>query len=396
MLQIGLTGGIGAGKSTASRRLVELGATLIDADELGRAVVAAGSPGLAQVAEAFGPSVIREDGSMDRQAVAAIVFSDDAQLAVLNGITHPLIARRTAELVAAAGPEAVVVYDAALMVEQGTQSRFALVAVVDTDEEVRVRRLVESRGLTESDARARITKQATDAQRRAAADVLLRNDGSPAELVAQVDRLWSERLVPLEENIRLRRAVRGGPPTLAAPRTEWAERGERIVARVARAAGAVGRGTAHIGSTAVPGLPAKDVTDVQLAVRSLADVDSVVEPLAAAGLILIPEITRDNPKPGLPGTWAKRYLGGADPGQRVHLHVREHGSPGWRYALLFRDWLRADAAACAEYLQVKQAAAAEFGRDPDAARYVGRKEPWFDAALPRAEAWAESAGWTPE
>jgi dephospho-CoA kinase len=396
VLQIGLTGGIGAGKSTVSRRLVELGATLIDADAIAREVVAAGTPGLAAVAEAFGPSVLRADGSMDRPAVAAIVFADDAQLAVLNGITHPLIARRTAELVAAAGPEAVVVYDAALMVEQGSQTRFALVAVVDTDEEIRIRRLVGSRGLAEADARARITKQATDAQRRAAADALLPNDGSPEELVARVDRLWAERLAPMEENVRLRRAVRGGPPVLADPGPGWAARGERIVARIARAAGAVGRGTAHIGSTAVPGLPAKDVTDVQLAVRSLADVDGIVEPLAAAGLILVPEITRDNPKPGVPAAWAKRYFGGADPGQRVHLHVREHGSPGWRYALLFRDWLRADAQACAEYLQVKRAAAAEFAGDPDAARYVGRKEPWFDTALPRAETWAESTGWTPE
>ncbi|SDF14948.1 dephospho-CoA kinase [Pseudonocardia oroxyli] len=398
MLQIGLTGGIGAGKSTVSRRLVESGAVLIDADELGREVVAAGSPGLAQIAEAFGPRVIRPDGAMDRAAVASIVFSDDAQLAVLNGITHPLIARRTAELVAAAGPEAVVVYDAALMVEQGTQSRFALVVVVDTDEEIRVRRLVESRGLDEADARARIGKQATDAQRRAAADVLLPNDGGTEELLERVDRLWAERLVPFEENIRLRCPVRGGAPTLVDPDPGWAARGERIVARVAWAAGAVGRGVAHIGSTAVPGLPAKDITDVQLAVRSLADLDEVVEPLAAAGLILVPDITRDSPKPTDPDPerWRKRYLAGADPGQRVHLHVREHGSPAWRFALLFRDWLRADAPARAEYLQVKKAAAAEFAGDPDAARYVARKEPWFDAALPRAEAWAESTGWSPQ
>lgn len=396
MLQIGLTGGIGAGKSTASRRLVELGATLIDADLIAREVVAKGTPGLARVAEAFGPDVIGPDGEMDRPKVASIVFSDDEQLKVLNGITHPLIAERTAELVAAAGPESVIVYDAALMVEQGTQDRFALVVVVDTDEDVRVRRLVESRGLTEADARARITKQATDAQRRAAADVLLPNDGTAAELVERVDRLWAERLVPLEENVRLRRAVRGGAPVLADPDPGWAARGERIAARVAKAAGSVGCGVAHIGSTAVPGLPAKDVTDVQLAVRSLADVDAIVEPLASVGLVLVPEIVQDHPKPADPDPehWRKRYFGGADPAQRVHLHVRVLGSPGWRYALLFRDWLRGDAAAREEYLQVKRAAAAEFAGDSDATRYVERKEPWFAAALPRAEAWAESTGWT--
>ncbi|GAA4555644.1 dephospho-CoA kinase [Pseudonocardia xishanensis] len=398
MLQIGLTGGIGAGKSTASRRLVELGATLIDADLIAREVVAKGTPGLARIAEAFGPEVIGADGEMDRARVASIVFSDDAKLAQLNGITHPLIGRRTAELVAEAGPEAVLVYDAALMVEQGSQARFALVAVVDTAEDVRVRRLVESRGLTEADARARITKQATDAQRRAAADVLLPNDGTPEELVARVDRLWAERLVPFEENVRLRRAVRGGAPVVVDPDPGWAARGERLAARVAYAAGSVGRGVAHIGSTAVPGLPAKDVTDLQLAVRSLDEVDALVEPLAAVGMIEIPEIVQDDPQAADPdpARWRKRYFGGADPGQRVHLHIRVHGAPGWRYALLVRDWLRADSAACAEYLQVKRAAAEESGGDPDAARYVGRKEPWFDAALPRAEAWAASTGWRPE
>ncbi len=398
MLQIGLTGGIGAGKSTASRRLVELGATLVDADAIAREVVAKGSVGLERVAEAFGPEVIGPDGEMDRAKVASIVFADDARLAVLNGITHPLIASRTAELVAQAGPESVIVYDAALMVEQGTQSRFALVAVVDTEEETRVRRLVESRGLPEADARARIRKQATDAQRRAAADAVLHNDGAPEELLAQVDRLWAERLVPLEENVRLRRAVRGGAPVLAEPDPGWAARCERIVARVARAAGEASLGVAHIGSTAVPGLPAKDVTDVQLAVGSLDAVDGLVEPLLAAGFVLVPEIDHDHPKAADPDPahWRKRFLAGADPVQRVQVHVRVHGSPGWRYALLVRDWLRADAAARAEYLRLKRTASAEFAGDPDADRYVALKEPWFDAAHPRAEAWAESTGWTPE
>ncbi|GAA1834165.1 dephospho-CoA kinase [Pseudonocardia ailaonensis] len=395
MLTIGLTGGIGAGKSTVSRRLVELGAVLVDADAIAREVVAAGTEGLAEIAEAFGPEVIGPDGEMDRARVASIVFSDDKKLAVLNGITHPRIARRTQELEAGAPPDAVVVYDAALMVEQGNQSRFALVVVVDTAEEIRVRRLVESRGLPEADARARIRKQATDAQRRAAADALLRNDGSPAKLVAQVDRLWAERLVPFEENVRLRRAIRGGTPLLADPDPAWAARGERLAARAARAAGAVGRGVAHIGSTAVPGLPAKDITDLQLTVDSLAELDGVADRLAAAGFVEIPEITQDNPKASDPDPahWRKRYLGGADPAQRVHLHVRETGSPAQRYALLVRDWLRADPAAREEYLRLKLAAAAEFARDGDAARYVTRKEPWFDTAAPRAEEWAARTGW---
>lgn len=397
MLQIGLTGGIGAGKSTVSRRLVELGAVLVDADLIAREVVAKGSEGLARIAEAFGPEVVRPDGEMDRPRVASIVFGDDAKLAVLNGITHPLIARRQAEMVAAAGPGAVVVHDAALLVEMGNAARFPLVVVVHTDAELRVRRLVESRGMSEEDARARIATQSSDAERLAVADAVLDNDGSEEELRARVDRLWHERLVPFEENVRLGRAVRGGAPVLVEPRPGWAERGARLAARVARAAGERGLGVAHIGSTAVPGLPAKDVTDLQLAVASLADADALDEPLRGIGLVRLPGITRDDPKPADPDPehWRKRYYSGADPEQRVHLHVRVRDSPGWRYALLVRDWLRADEAAREEYLQVKRAAAAECAGDADASRYVERKEPWFDAALPRAERWAAGAGWVP-
>jgi dephospho-CoA kinase len=396
VLQIGLTGGIGAGKSTVSRRLVELGAVLVDADLIAREVVAKGSEGLARIAEAFGPEVVGPDGEMDRPRVASIVFGDDAQLAVLNGITHPLIARRQAELVAAAAPDAVVVHDAALLVEMGNASRFPLVVVVHTDAEVRVRRLVESRGMTEEDARARIAKQSSDAARLAVADAVLDNDGSEEELRARVDRLWHDRLLPLEENVRRGRAVRGGAPVLVEPEPGWAGRGARLAARVALAAGERGLGVEHVGSTAVPGLPAKDVTDLQLAVASLDDADAADESLRAIGLIRIPEITRDNPKPADPDPehWRKRYFAGADPEQRVHLHVRVHGSPGWRYALLLRDWLRADEAAREEYLQVKRSAAAECAGDPDAARYVELKEPWFDAALPRAEKWAASTDWS--
>ncbi|GAA4686330.1 dephospho-CoA kinase [Pseudonocardia yuanmonensis] len=376
---------------------MELGAVLVDADLIAREVVAKGSEGLERVAEAFGPEVVGPDGEMDRPRVASIVFGDDAKLAVLNGITHPLIARRQAELVAAAGPGAVVVHDAALLVEMGNATRFPLVVVVHTDAELRVRRLVESRGMTEEDARARIATQSSDAERLAVADAVLDNDGSEEELRARVDRLWHERLVPFEENVRLGRAVRGGTPVLVEPQPGWADRGARLAARVARVAGERGLGVEHIGSTAVPGLPAKDITDLQLAVTSLDDADALDEPLRAIALIRLPEITRDNPKPAdpEPDHWRKRYYAGADPEQRVHLHVRVRDSPGWRLALLFRDWLRADDAAREEYLQVKRAAAAECAGDPDASRYVERKEPWFDAAASRAERWAASSGWSP-
>ncbi|MCW0215970.1 MAG: dephospho-CoA kinase [Pseudonocardia sp.] len=398
MLRVGLTGGIGSGKSTVSRRLVELGAVLVDADRIAREVVAAGTEGLAAVAAAFGDQVIGPDGEMDRPAVASLVFGDATALATLNGIVHPLVGRRSAELVAAAAPDAVVVQDSPLLVESGIAAASPLVVVVHADAEVRVSRLVGSRGMGEADARARIAAQATDEQRRAAADVWLDNNGSPEELTAAVDALWRERLVPFEENLRLRRPVRGGPPRLVDPDPAWPAQAARLMTRIAAAAGGKGRGVAHIGSTAVPGLPAKDVIDVQLAVRSLADADAIAQDLADAGFPARPEITRDNPKPADPDPerWRKRYHSSADPGRPLHLHVREEGSPGWRYALLVRDWLRADTAAREEYLAVKRAAAAEFADDPDAARYADRKEPWFDAVLPRAEIWAKDTGWAPD
>ena len=129
---------------------------------------------------------------------------------------------------------------------------------------------------------------------------------------------------------------------------------------------------------------------------SLADADAVAADLAAAGFPRRPDVVADEPKPGDPdpARWAKRYHASADPGRLVHLHVRVHGSPGWVYALRMRDWLRADPSARAEYLAVKREAAAESAADPDAAGYVARKEPWFDAADERAAKWAVSAGWS--
>ncbi len=394
MLRVGLTGGIGSGKSTVAARLVARGAVLIDSDRIAREVVAPGTPGLAEVAAAFGDGVLAADGSLDRPALASIVFGDADSLARLNGITHPLVRRRSDELMAAAPADAGVVQDIPLLVEGGMAPLFPLVVVVHADAEERVRRLVGSRGMPEADARARIANQADDAARRAAADVWLDNSGAPEDLEAAVDTLWADRLVPFEENMRLRRTVRVGAARLVEADPDWAAQGTRIAARVAAAAGERGRGVVHVGSTSVPGLPAKDVIDLQLGVASLDDADALDDALTAAGFPGRPDIDRDNPKPPGSGPWPKRYRGFADPGRPVHLHVRVVGSPGWRYALLFRDWLRADAAARAEYLAVKRDAADRYAGDSDAARYVEAKEPWFDAAAPRAEAWAASSGWT--
>ncbi|MFC4949607.1 dephospho-CoA kinase [Pseudonocardia sp. GCM10023141] len=395
MLRVGLTGGIGSGKSTVARRLVARGAVLIDSDVLAREVVAAGTPGLQEIVAAFGDGVLRPDGELDRPALAAVVFGDDTSRKQLNGIVHPLVRQRSDELLAAAPSDAVVVQDVPLLVESGMSPLFPLVVVVDADAEVRVRRLVEQRGMPESDARARIAAQADDEARRAAADVWLDNGGVPADIEATVDALWSQRLVPFEENLRLRRPTRGGSPLIAEPQPGWVTAGRRLAARVAAAAAGHGRGVAHIGSTAVPGLPAKDIIDLQLGVASLADADAARDALQDAGFPARPDIAWDNPKPPGSAPMPKRYHGSADPGRVVHLHVREVGSPGWRYALLLRDWLRADTAARDEYRDLKIATAARYAGDADAARYAEEKEPWFDAAEPRAERWAASSGWSP-
>jgi dephospho-CoA kinase len=196
VLRIGLTGGIGSGKSTVARLLAERGAAVIDADVLAREVVAPGTPGLAAVVEAFGAGVLTPDGALDRPALAAVVFGDSDARARLDGIVHPLGRARAAESMAALPQDAVVVQDIPLLVETGQAGSFDLVLVVEADREVRVARLV-ARGLAEADARARIAAQATDEQRRAVADVVLANSGAPEELAAQVDRFWADRVEPV-------------------------------------------------------------------------------------------------------------------------------------------------------------------------------------------------------
>lgn len=193
MLLVGLTGGIGSGKSEVARRLAALGAVLIDADVLARDVVAVGTPGLAEVMAAFGPAVVGADGSLDRDALAARVFGDPEALAQLNAIVHPLVGARTAELVAAAvqaDPNAIVVNDVPLLVEAGLASRYGAVVVVAATPETQLRRLVEQRGMSEADARARIAAQAPLEDKLAVADYVVRNDGDLDALDTQVRELW--------------------------------------------------------------------------------------------------------------------------------------------------------------------------------------------------------------
>ena len=193
MQRIGLTGGIGAGKSVASRRLSALGAVVIDHDELARTAVAPGTAGLDAIAEAFGQGVLTSDGALDRAALAAIVFADDEQRARLDAIVHPVVRRLAAEREAVAAVTdhgAVVVHDVPLLVETGQAAGFHLVAVVHAPALLRVERLVTLRGMTLTDAEARVAAQADDETRLAAADVVLDGTGSDADLEAQVDELW--------------------------------------------------------------------------------------------------------------------------------------------------------------------------------------------------------------
>jgi dephospho-CoA kinase len=195
-VQIGLTGGIGSGKSSAARRFGELGALVIDADRVAREVVEPGTDGLAAVVSEFGEGVLDASGGLDRPALARIVFADEAARGRLNGILHPLIRARVAARIAAAPPGTVVVQDIPLLAETGQAGSFDLVVVVETPVELRVRRLARDRGMAEAEARARMASQATDEQRRQIADVVLLNDGTLEELRAQVDRVWAERVSP--------------------------------------------------------------------------------------------------------------------------------------------------------------------------------------------------------
>jgi dephospho-CoA kinase len=200
VLRVGLTGGIGAGKSAVAALLAGHGAIVVDADKAARDVVAPGTPGLAAVLAEF-PTVRAADGGLDRPALAKIVFSDPAARGRLNAIMGPLVAARRAELVDGVPPDAVVVDDIPLLVENNLAPAYDLVLVVTAAEPTRIERLRTARGMTEEEARSRMAAQATDEQRAAVADVLIPNDGSPADLAARVAEIWRGRIAPLADRL---------------------------------------------------------------------------------------------------------------------------------------------------------------------------------------------------
>jgi dephospho-CoA kinase len=302
-----------------------------------------------------------------------------------------MIAVRTAQLFAAAPPDAIIVHDVPLLVENRMGAAYQLVIVVHAEVEQRVRRLTGERDLPEDDARARISAQADDDARRAAADVWLDNTGARDDVLAAVDRLWDERLVPFELNVRERRAAaRPRLVAVAAPDPTWTTQGARLAARVVAAVGAMAVRVDHLGSTAVPGLAAKDLIDLQLVVADLDVADAARGALEDAGFARLPGDWWDRTPDG--GLLDKRVHTACDPGRAVNLHVRSAGGPAWRWQLMFRDWLRAHHGERDAYGAVKLAAASA-GVGIEA--YMDAKDPWIAAAAERATAWAGRMGWTP-
>jgi dephospho-CoA kinase len=190
---VGLTGGVGSGKSTVAALLAERGAVIVDADKIAREVVEPGTAGLAAVVAEFGPGVLTEDGALDRPKLAEIVFTDDGARARLNAIVHPLVGERSAQLAAQAAPGSIVVYDVPLLVEGNVVRAYQMVVVVEAPRELRIQRLA-GRGMGREQAEARMAAQATDEQRRAVADEVIVNDGTLDDLRTAVDVVWERVL----------------------------------------------------------------------------------------------------------------------------------------------------------------------------------------------------------
>jgi dephospho-CoA kinase len=199
-LTVGLTGGLGSGKSAVLNELVALGAVGIDADLVARDVVLPGTPGLDSVAAAFGPGIVANDGTLDRRRLASIVFADAGERARLEAIIHPLVRAETQARIAAAAPDAIVINAVPLLVETGIAAQFDVVVVVQAAVDVRLQRVLESRGMSDGDARARIAAQASDEARAAIAWWVIENEGTLADLRAEVTRLWAALLARRDDH----------------------------------------------------------------------------------------------------------------------------------------------------------------------------------------------------
>jgi dephospho-CoA kinase len=274
--------------------------------------------------------------------------------------------------------------------------------IVNADEDLRVKRLIEYRGFSEEDARARIKAQASEEQRRAVADVWLDNSGSADDVVQQARELWHRRIVPFAHNLDAGKSART-PPVVVPCDPSWPDQARRIAARLDTACGHRAVRIDHIGSTAVAGLDAKDVIDMQVTVSSLEVADELQQSLIGVGYVCLP-ITSDIPKSHARSTvadfdsvasetlWQKRIHASADPGRPTNVHLRVEGWPNQQFALLFVDWLSANPVAQQDYLAVKRHA--ERAGDTIAG-YAAAKEAWFHEAYQWAWAWADETGWAP-
>ena len=335
---VGLTGGIGAGKSTVTAVLESAGAVIVDADRIAREVVEPGTPGLAMLVAEFGDDIVGEDGALDRAELAARAFVDADRTAALNAITHPLIGERTAELFAAAPVDAIVVHDMPLLVEGGLAPGYHLVLVVDTPAEIRLERLVGQRGMPEDDARARMSRQATDDQRRAVADVVVDNSGPRDPVRESVGRLVEDRLRPFEHNLRTATPVLGDH-TVVPHRPEWSAEATRATGRLCHVLGETATRVDHVGPTAVPGLDAPDIIDLQVSVRDSAAVESAVSMLTGAGYVR--DRSADRP-----------VLRWCDPARPLEVTIRAEADPEQEFALLMAQVIGDDPVARAEYSEI--------------------------------------------
>ena len=381
MLRIGLTGGIGAGKSTVSTAFAQCGGVIVDGDVISREVVQPGTEGLAALVDHFGHDILLPDGALNRPALAAKAFADEEQRARLNAIVHPLVATRRAEIVAAVAHDQVIVEDIPLLVESQMAPLFPLVVVVHADPDLRLHRLITIRGMDAADARARIAAQAKDEQRRRVADVWLDNSGSEGHLVEQARELWYQRILPFAHNL-----ATGTPAPesglLVAADPNWPDQAARILARLNTSCGHRAVRIDHIGSTAIAGLDARDVIDVQITVASLEMADELADALRQAGYPRVDSVTADVRFADATDSalWHKRFHASADPGRPTHIHIRVDGWPNQQFALLFVDWLNANPGVRADYAHAKRS---------------NTTHQWFADAHGRAWAWAQATGWPP-
>ncbi|GAA1867442.1 dephospho-CoA kinase [Brevibacterium marinum] len=373
MLRIGLTGGIGAGKSTVSEILTAHGAVIIDADTIAREVVAPGEPLLHELAARFGPDVIAVDGGLDRAQLAAAAFVDEESTAALNALMHPAIRDRTAKHFADHSDAEVVVHDVPLLVENQMTPAYHLNLLVDVPAELRLERLMDARGMDRSDAEARIARQATDEQRYAVCDVVIDNAGPVDGTRERVARLVDDRILPFAANLADERRADRGPVELIDPAgANWPIQAQRIIAKLHHGLGER-FDIDHIGSTAVPGMIAKDVIDLQLLVPDQDTARELAPRLAELGY------------PGHEGadnlgedkTEPKRFHANADPGRAVNLHVRTQGSVGAHFAREFLRLLRSDEGEREGYAQLKRTLAHEHGGSGQSEAYAEAKEPHF-------------------